>query len=213
MSKWRIAYLQAALVVMACVSCTSARPAAHPSAATLSPGPLRKPSSLAHDFQWHQRVTAIYPKGKSSFEAALQHRGGVLTLVGLSPMGMPGFVITLDGNGHVSMDNRSGTTLPFEASYIVADVERVFFPWLATPAPNFDGSRAGDVLGLKVHETFRKGVLYRREFTRDDAPSSGRVAIEYKDWRVGDDAPQRVVLDNEWFGYQLIIETVSQSRL
>ena len=204
-------------VLLLCISACGGAPERSsrvaPAKARLSPGPLRTAAALAHEFQWQQRVTAHYPTGSSSFEAVLLHRDGALTLVGLSPMGLPGFVITLSADAKVEMDNRSGQSLPFEPSYILADVQRVFFPWLQTPAPGFNGLRSGALLGVQVTETFDNGTLVRRAFLRDDAPEKGQVVIRYEGWSRGSDAPARVVLDNEWFGYELVIETVSQTRL
>lgn len=201
------------LCISACGGVTARSSHVASAKARLGPGPLRTAAALAHDFQWQQRVTARYPTGSSSFEAVLLNRDGALTLVGLSPMGLPGFVITLTADGRVDMDNRSGQSLPFEPSYILADVQRVFFPWLETPAPHFNGVRSGGLLGMQVTESLENGVLVRRTFSRDDAPDRGQAVIRYEHWSTGSDAPARVVMDNEWFGYQLIIETVSQTRL
>lgn len=202
------------LIVFACalLGCYPAIPKG-PMQPTLGPGPLRVPQALAWDFEWRQRVTAQYPTGTSSFEAVLQHRDGTLRLIGLSPMGLPGFIITLDAQGRITMDNRSNRELPFSPSYILADVQRAFFPWLPTPSPNFSGIRTGAMRGLQVQETFKGGVLQSRTFRRDDAPERGVVKIRYTGWQPGQDAPAKVVMDNGWFGYVLTIETVEQDRL
>ena len=179
----------------------------------LSPGPIRGPGALEYEFQWRQQVTVTYPEGRASFEAVLQHNKGALTLVGLSAMGLPGFVITVDARGEVTLDNRSGRELPFEPEYIVADVQRVFFPWLPRPEPRQEGRRNGEVLGMSVTESFKAGALQRREFRRADAPGRGAVVVTYGDLQSGQDAPRDVRVDNRWFGYQLQIQTLSQSRL
>lgn len=136
-----------------------------------------------------------------------------LTLVGLSPLGQPGFVITVNAEGQIQLDNRSGRELSFESNYIVADVQRTFFPWLGQPAVDQQGERSGQVLGLTVSETFDQGVLKQRRFLRPDAVERGQLVIDYQDWDKGADVPNRVIVHNRWFGYELVIETLSQSKL
>src|ERR1700712_2240085 len=95
----------------------------------VAPPVLLAPSALSYDFQWRQRVSARWPSGTQSFDAVLQKRAGELTLVGLSPLGLPGFVFRLNEARELAVENRSGQKLPFEPAYVVADVQRVFFPW------------------------------------------------------------------------------------
>jgi hypothetical protein len=167
---------------------------------------------MPFDFMWRQRVTAEWPTGKDSFDAVLQKRGGELVLVGLSPMGLPGFALTLQEDGAIRVENRMGRPLPFEPAYVLADVQRVFFPWFTEAAPS-DGTRAAELSGQQVRETYAHGKLVTREMTRSDAPEAGSVHIEYGARAEGQDAPAQVTLDNAWYRYRLSIETFEQSRL
>ena len=164
------------------------------------------------DFLYQQRVTATWGNGeKRGFDAALQKRGDVLTLVGLTPMGTKAFVVTQTGLV-VTIDNQSGQELPFQPRYIMLDVHRVLFPWLEGEPPA-DGAREGDVGGEHVVETWHDGELVERCFVRLDHQPEGRLCVSYEGWAPGMAAPARAVLENGWFGYQLEVETTAQERL
>jgi hypothetical protein len=178
----------------------------------MKPEPLRPPAALRYDFMWRQRVTATWPSGKQSFEAVLQKRDGELSMLGLSALGLPGFVLTLRADGSLDVQNRMGRELPFEPSYILADVERVFFPWLAQVAPGFSGEQTGQAYGFSVRERYANGRLLLREFERSADPAAGKVHIDYRFTPSGD-APLHVTLANGFYRYGLEIETLEQSRL
>jgi len=200
------------IVAWACAACASgprAEPAARP---RVVPAALLPPSALAFDFQWRQRVSARWPTGQQSFEAVLQKRGGELVLLGLSPLGVPGFVLKLRESGEVEVDNRTGQPLPFEPHFILADVQRVFFPWLAGDAPAA-GERSGQRGQTRVSERYANGELVERRFERDTPQGLERVQVHYEAGAPGRDAPARVRLDNPLLGYALTIETLEQTRL
>ncbi|MFW6051022.1 MAG: DUF3261 domain-containing protein [Myxococcota bacterium] len=176
------------------------------------PGPLLPPDALPFDFQWRQRVTASWEDGSEGFEAVLQKREGELSLVGLTPMGTPAFVLSLSPAG-VTFDNRTGRELPFPPAFVVADVQRVFYPWLPPAPEGLTGAREDVVRGVRVRERYRDGELVRRAFVRPDDPERRAVHVGYGPTPPGADAPSRVVLDNGWFGYRLVIETLDQQRL
>lgn len=176
------------------------------------PGTLRAPDTMGPDVQWRQRVTAQWGESrKESFEAVLSKADAELLLVGLSPMGQPGFVVRYAGE-NVEFENKSPRELPFPPRYIVLDVQRTFFPWIAG-APPKEGERTESVDGEVVKERWADGHLQSRTFEREDGQPAGVIAIEYEGWEAGADAPRRAVLDNGWFGYRLTIETVDQQRL
>jgi Protein of unknown function (DUF3261) len=173
---------------------------------------LLPPSRVPYDFMWRQRVTATWPTGKDSFEAVLQKRGGELVMVGLSPLGLPGFTLTLRDDGSIRVENRMGRALPFEPSYVLADVERVFFPWF--DAPPSGAERSGAFGALTLAERFGSdGALLERTFTRTGDAAAGAVHVSYEAGPGAGDAAPRVVLDNAWYRYRLEIETFEQSRL
>lgn len=203
------------LLLAACVSARAPAPTAQ--RAAVPPPPLLAPSALSYDFQWRQRVTARWPTGTQSFEAVLQKREGELILVGLSPLGLPGFVFRLNEAGQLSVENRTGQALPFEPAYVVADVQRVFFPWLAAPAPGFSGDRSGAHAGSEVLEHYQAGQLKERALTRPTPAGAERVEVRYSSTpskaQTLQDAPHRAELINRLLGYELVIETVEQTRL
>jgi hypothetical protein len=169
------------------------------------------PSTLSFDFQWRQRVTARWPTGTHSFEAVLQKREGQLILVGLSPLGLPGFVFRLNEAGELQVENRTGQALPFEPAYVVADVQRVFFPWLPTPDPGFTGDRSGERAGTSIFEHYERGQLRERQLTRQTTSGREHIVIRYNS--AAADAPARADLSNQLLGYELVIETLEQTRL
>lgn len=195
-------------------------PSPGPEAGPEAPPPpsLRPPSDLDFDFMWRQRVVAHWPgpdggaPHERSFEAVLQKREGELLLVGLSPVGQPGFVIRLDPGGDVSVENNTGGPMPFDPHFVLADVQAVFFPWLEQLEAPQDGPRRGARGPYRVEETFVAGQLARRVITQ---ASSGSVWVDisFRDWVEGADAPKHATLDNQRYGYSLEIETVSQQRL
>lgn len=176
------------------------------------PGTLRSPAALEHDFFWRQQVTARWGnKRKRGFQAVLQRQGEELKMVALSPMGQPGFVITLAGEA-VSLENKTRRKLPFPPRFILLDIQRTFFPWLPGDAPA-DGERRGEVDGEEVVERYAGGRLVERTFRRLDAKPPGLIRVTYEGWPAEGDAPAMAVLDNGWFGYRLEIATVEQRRL
>jgi hypothetical protein len=183
-----------------------------PPTADAYPGTLRSPALLPVDFLWRQQVTARWGKGeRRGFQAVLQHRGAELKMVALSPVGQPGFVITLDGEA-LSVVNNTARELPFPARFIMLDVQRAYFPWLQGDPPA-DGERRGQADGEEVVETWVAGRLVERTFRRLDGQPAGLIRVRYAAWHAAGDAPAKVTLDNGWFGYRLEIETVAQQRL
>jgi hypothetical protein len=210
--------MRRAWLALACVGSLSSACAHAPAAAgptrVVDPGPIRSPAVMTYDLQWRQHVTASWPTGRRSFDAVVQQRHGELTMIGLSPMGMPGFVLRLKPSGAIEVENRTGQELPFRPEYILADVQRVLYPWLPPAAAGLDGELRGEVAGLRVSERYVRGVLVERTFQRVNAAADGgSVRIVYERSGPDADVAKRVSVDNGWFGYRLEIETLSQSRL
>lgn len=197
--------------VTACASTqrTDAKPAVEP--ASLLPS-----TTLAYDFFWRQRVSARWPTGHHDFDAVLQKRRGELTLVGMSPLGLPGFVFRLRADGQIDIENRSDRELPFEARYVLVDVERVFFPWFddGIQPPPTTGERSTQHGDSHVVERYTQGKLMVREFERATSKGPERVKVSYQHTAQSQqDAPKRAVLENSLLRYTLTIETLEQSRL
>lgn len=176
------------------------------------PGVLRRPEALPHDLVWQQRVTAIWGEGRQrGFDAAVQKRDRVLTVLGLSPMGSVGFAIVLRGDA-VELQNQSHEELPFPPRFILLDVQRALYPWLPGPPPA-DGERQAEVDGEVVHERWAGGRLQQRTFRRVAGGPEGSITVAYE-WQHADwIGPSRVVLDNGWFGYRLVVETHAETVL
>lgn len=175
------------------------------------PGSLRPVEALGPDLMWRQRVTSIYDGAERGFDSVLQKRGDVLTMVALTPFGSPAFVVTLQG-GDVALDNRMGEELPFAPRYIILDVQRIFARWLDGEPPT-DGERAGEVDGERIVERYRDGHLVERRFERIDGVPAGAIVARYEGWTEAARAPAHVELDNGWFGYRFLIETLEQQDL
>jgi hypothetical protein len=200
-------------LLLLCYACGGPQlPAAANGRPRSEPAPLLPVSAFEHDVQWRQRVTAAWPTGSHGFDAVLQKREGELLLLGLSPLGLPGFSLRLHEDGAIDVENRTGRALPFEPRYVIADVERVFFPWLPEPPPRA-GERSGSVLGMTVHERYENGRLAARSFERQTRAGLERVEITYSGWQEGSDAPAHAILHNLALDYRLTIDTLEQARL
>ncbi|MBL8730045.1 MAG: DUF3261 domain-containing protein [Planctomycetes bacterium] len=178
------------------------------------PGTLQPATTLATDVLWQQRITAHWGEdGQRGFDAAVQKQGDTLTVLGLSPVGSVGFVMLLRGTA-IELQNQSDQELPFPPRFILLDVQRTFYPWLA-PAAGPDGARTGIVGDERVQELWRDGRLLQRRFTRLDGRPEGAITITY-DWRDAEPqrlAPRHTVLDNGWFGYRLTVDTHTETLL
>jgi hypothetical protein len=176
------------------------------------PGKLRPPSALPSDVVWQQRVTAIWGQGaERGFDAAVQKRGDTLTVMGLSPLGSLGFAVVLRGDA-IEVQAEAQAELPFPPRFILLDVQRAFYPWLPA-AQGADGERQAEVDGEVVHERWADGRLRERSFHRVSGGPEGSIVLTYEwghaDWT----GPSRVVLDNGWFGYRLIVDTQVETLL
>ena len=198
----------AGLCLLACAS----RPARPPTLRDEDyPGLLRPASALPADVLWQQRVTVSWgDEGSRSFDVAVQKSGDTLTLIGLSPMGTTGFVVELAGDA-IRKQDPPGEELPFPPRFLLLDVQRVFFPWLADGVA--DGERSGVVDGERVVETVAGGRVLERRFTRVDGHPRGTIVVRCR-WDEGDGvAPSLAELENGWFGYRLSIRTLRETAL
>ena len=146
------------------------------------PGVLRDAEALAIDALWRQRVTAYWGEGEShGFDAVVQRIGATLTILGLSPTGAMGFAIVLE-DGRVQLTNNMPDELPFPPRNVLLDVQRAFYPWLAS------GQHAGQVDGEAITEIWTDGKLTRRTFVRLDGQPKGGLIIRYEwgseDWAI-----------------------------
>lgn len=173
------------------------------------------PASLGADVMWQQRVTARWGDGiERGFEAAVQKQGDTLTVIGLSPLGQAGFVLTQDSAG-VRFENRTDMQLPFPPRFVLLDVQRMFFPWLPDSASAADGEHSAVIDGEQVVEIRSEGRLRERRFSRCDGIPAGEIVVRYE-WSDADVlrvAPRKAVLDNGWFGYRMSVDTHAETTL
>ncbi len=169
-------------------------------------------AALRGDLVLQQRVTIRWGDNEQSFDAVLQKRGDELLLLGLGPMNRVGFVLTLDDGG-VHFENRSGRDLAFEPERILADVQRVFYPWITSEPPCVDCERYVTRPGLAISERIGSAYLEERRFEDLGESKRGTIIVRYDDWMDRGSIPGRAVLTNDWYGYELRIVTKSIERL
>lgn len=175
---------------------------------------LRPVADLQAEVMLQQRVTIRWSNNKEqrSFDAVLQFHGGKVVVVGLGPFGRPGFSIEYSDATGIRVENRTGHEIPFSPAHIVSDVQRTFYPWLSTDRGD-SMSRSGSFGGFEIEERFKDDRLYERSFRMSKSPERGRLRIVYTGWSDTGIAPKHVRIHNQWFGYQLDIETLSEKRL
>ncbi len=178
------------------------------------PGELRPPSTFPADVLLRQRVTATWGDGSSrGFDGAFQKQGDKLTLLGLSPLGSAGFVVTLDGD-RIAFENRTEQDMPFPPRFILLDVQRVFFPWLAPAGGSLaDGTHEGDRGDEHLVEVWQDGALVERRFTRLDGHPAGTITVRCVRGQPGRIVPEHATLENGWAGYRLAVDTLEETRL
>lgn len=168
-------------------------------------------SAWGDDLILQQTVTIRWQDREESFEAVLQKLGDQLLLLGLGPMSSVGFTLTLDELG-VRFENRSGREMPFEAERILADVQRVFYPWIETEKRCTDCEQRVVVAGLKVSQRVGPEHLEERRFEDSSGTRSGEIVVHYQGWMDDGSVPARAVLSNGWYGYELTVVTRSVER-
>ncbi len=179
---------------------------------------LVEPTALAvrPDFLARQRVTARFPGGEASFEAALQKQGETLTVIGLTPFGTRAFTLLQAPSG-VTFTSQlpEGKGPPLEPRYLLQDIHHAYFLALP-PAPGAGGADATEVapLGPELVTEARgpDGTVLARTFRRRDPPPAGEVTVTYEDGAAGT-LPKQVRIENGYYGYELTIETLSVQLL
>jgi len=163
-------------------------------------------STLARDLVLQQRVAIRWQDREERFAAVLQKRGDELLLLGLGPMNSVGFTLTLDAEG-VRFENRSGRALPFEPERILADVQRVFYPWIPAEQSCTDCEQFAVRGDLEISEKIGPERLLERRFVDLSGRRSGEIVIRFEDWLEVGSVPGRAILHNGWYGYELTVET------
>ncbi len=168
------------------------------------------PPGLGDAFALEQRVRSIYPEGEQSFRAVLQLAGGRLVLIGFGPHGGRGFVLQQDGV-EVELESHLPEALAFPPEFMLHDIQRVWFRGLAGPLP--DGEHRENIDGEEVVERWQDGRLMERTFRRLDGQPPGLLRATYEGGLGPDGPPEVVRWQNGWFGYELILTTLSHQRI
>lgn len=206
------------ILASALVWASSCGPAAAPGPVRDYTGPLRAPATYASDFSVDHQITAIHAEGSESFRALLEKHGGTLTIVGLAPHGSRAFTLTQEGDD-VRFESQMPREMPFPPRYILIDVHRTWLIGLAQPLP--DGTHESTVVAgdetETVTDTWADGRLMTRTFSRAGAPEGeGPIRITYEGGLSPDPsapAPSRIELDNQRFGYRLVMESITRSPI
>jgi hypothetical protein len=182
----------------------------------LPPPTLLHAETLARDVVLRQHVSATWATGAVEFDAVVQKHDGALKLIALSPTGQPGFVLELGENGDVSVENRSGQELPFRAERILADVQKVYYPWIEDDEDDDelrDGTRRARAAEFEVEERLLEGRLVERRFYLPETPNSPEVVVSYFEWADRRVAPKHATIVHVRLGYELSIETLEEILL
>lgn len=159
------------------------------------------------DFLIRQRIEARFGSRKVQFEAALQRRGDLLTLLGLTPFGTRAFVIEQRGQ-KVRFERFVDKEMPFQPRYILLDVQRTLMP----SAARADGVYNDTVDGAVVEEVWEQGKLQKRTIRRPDR-FEGALIMRYEGGLLAGQLPPRILFENGWFGYSMTIENLEIKAL
>jgi len=168
------------------------------------------PAGLGDAFALEQRVRSVYPEGEQSFRAVLQLTSGRLVLIGFGPHGGRGFVLQQEGT-EVNLESHLPEELAFPPEFMLHDIQRVWFRGL--PGPHPDGEQRGTLDGEEVVERWRDGRLLERTFRRLDDEPAGLLRATYEGGLGADGPPEVVRWENGWFGYELILTTLSHQTI
>lgn len=191
------------LAALAC-ACHGTLPPAQPT--------LRSPASVQADFFLRQEILARH-KGRSvKYQGALEKRGDVLRLVGLTPYGSPAFMVEQSGDqvrfiAYVELD------VPFDPAHMLLDVHRVLFAGSGIGARLADGVHEFERPGGNVVETWAAGSITSRVFM-DSESTAEIVRVDFQ----GALEPAfitcpTVILHDQTHRYEIEIRTVEQYRL
>ena len=213
------------LLLAVCMSVTLL--ACGPPPAPRHPVPPPDPQVLVHvselpgDFLAHQEVHATFGSNDLMFQAVVQKRGSVLTIVTLGPDGSRAYLIEQSGKV-VRSEKYVSRELPFSPMHILQDVHRCYFMAGESLPSSADGTGSTRRLRLSeyIEDDYREQALVRRVFRSvlaGDSSSSQEAGptiatVEYSG--SGDNLLERpVVYRNEELKYTLDIRPIAYSVL
>jgi hypothetical protein len=175
---------------------------------------MHSPADYAGDFAIDQHVTATFGDVAQSFRAVIEKHGDALVMVALGPSGSRAFVLAQHGS-EVTFESHLPEPLPFPPEYMLLDVHRAWLVHLPG-APLADGTHVGTIDDEEVTEVWADARIRSRAFRRLDGTPPGTLTITFEgglDPRLDQPAPARVVLDNGWFGYRLVLDQLTRHAL
>jgi hypothetical protein len=144
------------LVLGACASTPRTSPAP-------APRPLVAPAALGGDRVVNQVVRAAYGAREMTFNCVVTVKGGSMTLVGVSSLGVRLFTVRYDG-ARIEAQTAQALQGPFLPERLLADLQLVFWPlasltqpmhaggWqLSEPSPGTRRLRRGEQLIAEAH--------------------------------------------------------------
>lgn len=178
----------------------------------LDAGPLLPVEAMGPDFFEEQDVHLQWPGSDLRVRAVLQKRDGILELITLDPRARPILKVTHDDAG-VHIEEYADRSLPFEASYIVADVQKAFARWPLEASPDLEsGIVSGEHQSLRYEEEREDGRIVQRRFWRSDLPDDKQVVVHYA-YADESGSLREVRVDNGWFGYVLAVRILRRELL
>jgi hypothetical protein len=172
------------------------------------PGELIDSTALPDGLFYRQRIEARYGDQKLSFAAVLQTEAGVLSLLAMTPYGTRAFLLEQHGQS-IRYQSYVDYELPFPVRFILVDVHRTLFRSLPVP-PYHEGEWVVRLDSEVVREVWRDGRLHQRTFERVDGRPAGVIFIRYVGGMRERVPPERIELENGWFGYRLVIHTLPE---
>lgn len=172
---------------------------------------LVDPTAMSRDFLWRQRLTATYDEHQYRFEAVLEKSGPTLRVLFLTPYGTRALLLE-QRHEQVHTEYFIPQRLPFPPERILGDIHRAYFRGFDRALPS-GGTREYREHGEMFEDTWQGGRLVQRVATAPGSPArdnsrTKRVAIAYTPGFVPGTPPARVMLTNDWHGYQILIETI-----
>ena len=157
-----------------------------------------------------QRITLRWQDESARLDAVLEKRAGRLRLLALGPMNTPGFVITLEEQG-LGVVNLTGRPIPFAPEHIIADVQRVYYPWCTAPAPC--PTCPHEIAGIRVSEQREADGSVLRRFSIAAWPERGEIVVSLSAQSAVADVPRRANVENGWLGYTIEVETLDAAPI
>ncbi len=174
-------------------------PACHPPTPTIPPLPTTAPPFLAR-----QKVVAIHPTGRSTFDAVLQYSGDRLVLLGLTPMGTKAFAVVQEG-ATVEVTPYIDRPLPAPAEAVLGDIHAAYFD--LPRAARADGwHRRRTAAGARMHERWAAGRLHERVWGRRRDRRATR--LRFPGGASPGEIPLRIEIDRPELDLRLEIHTL-----